>query len=425
MQRALILLGLLLSVGLRADVCALPGTIDFFPLNGSSLGICDNNSLTVEGGNYVLCSPCGPAVQLQGASSDLFSSSLAAALSNLSVYTIQMDVSATYGGSNPYPTMELFHADEPGYGSVLIMETYSEGEVDFWDNLGFGSILADVNLSMGTCVNISMVSDGQALYLYFNGELVGGPVACNTTLPALDSVGFSACCDEPATVADFSNIYVSSQVQGAPVVPPAGCAPSPMPTATMTPSPSPTATPTPTPACQTCSNGLAPIYQGILPNSSTDEPWASVNLDHTTGTTKTIGYKGCFLTCFSMIDPNHETPAELNTLFTKDGDINSVGSLWNYQPAANLIGFNCSSLPVTGVDAENLISGNVCLPNTYVVVGLSPSHYVLVTGEEYDHATQDCRFTIDDPAGSRNYTYLDQYTDGSRTIANVEIFKVR
>jgi len=190
-------------------------------------------------------------------------------------------------------------------------------------------------------------------------------------------------------------------------------------TASMTPFSSPTMTMTQTPeACGTaCSNGVARIGQGS-PN-----PWATVQIDSTTDAHDTIAYVGCFLTCYSMMDSQGRTPDELNKLFDDEGDFGSTGGLDNYVNAANTIHLNCSSQAITDPDAENVIAENICTANTYVVVGLNPSHYVLVTGQQYDPVLQKCRFTIDDPAHA-NHTFLDQYTDTTeaRTIQNVEVY---
>ena len=404
-------------------------------------------------------------------------------MANLTQYTIQFTYNQVrYGGGDGAGMLYIggYTSNPPSPGAPCaefcngdtINPTFSH-DVLWTAQNGELTLVTDEALEDGVNSTITCSYDGTNYYIYMDGVVAAGPipdgvqfcVGCNayTQIPgfsisAMNDIQFLGVsgCDVQGCFNDYySNIQFSRAAFVPDRFPPCyapGITFSPTPTVTggcpvsvlkppdltssvphtfietctpaMTETPSATATvrqtltPTP-PACQGCSNGIPRIPQG-LPGA-----WHSDQMDHTIGQFQTIGYLGCYLTCFSMIDPNKETPGQLNNILTARGDINSAGTLFNSEDAANYIGFGISGEGSTGSLAEGEIAKNVCKPDTYVIVGVNTGarkqHYVLVTGSIFDSGTQTCRFKINDPA-SANYQYLDNYTvDNDDPIEVLEI----
>jgi hypothetical protein len=191
-------------------------------------------------------------------------------------------------------------------------------------------------------------------------------------------------------------------------IPPVSPTVTPTATPTLTPTISPTQTATPTvTSTPTCAgNGyrvpLIPYYHGSIPGGAS-EPWTNTLLDDST---KTIGKRGCFLTCLSMLA--QVNPGALDLDLTAYGAIDDDGNVNQYK-AAEYLGWPCAE-NIAWSDAELV----TLLKQGYYVVAHVQSttdagHFVVVTGSGFDPSTQQCRFTIEDPAGNTAHTFLDQY----------------
>ena len=134
--------------------------------------------------------------------------------------------------------------------------------------------------------------------------------------------------------------------------------------------------------------------------------WAQMLLDHST---KTIGSKGCFLTCFSIL--SGQPPNVLDQTFTNSDPValNDVGDFDSVRGAIILGWHALDRLPYSEDVLSQTLQGS-SPPRVVVEVQNGPHHhFVVVTGQEWDPATGRCRFTISDPGHSERI-YLDAYT---------------
>ena len=128
---------------------------------------------------------------------------------------------------------------------------------------------------------------------------------------------------------------------------------------------------------------------------------------------------GCYLSCIATIVGG--TPKEVNTALSnnKEGGITSEGDIEN-EIAADYYGFDYDAVGGTKGEIEDglckgFVIAEVCTRHMKVGGEVhctdtgTKSHFVVVTGQVYDPVTNQCRFTIADPANNCVKAYLDDY----------------
>jgi hypothetical protein len=147
-----------------------------------------------------------------------------------------------------------------------------------------------------------------------------------------------------------------------------------------------------------------------------------VTLDAATGKQNTIGWIGCAITCFSMIDAALD-PGAMDLELTDASAFYPGSRDLSFPKAANDRGYSYLEVsdPTFSQIEDALCGKGDFSGSNYVIAEVAHnghSHFVVVTGEALN-PFNDCDFTIADP-GMANYTFLSLYT-GSRMPISIRV----
>jgi hypothetical protein len=192
-------------------------------------------------------------------------------------------------------------------------------------------------------------------------------------------------------------------------------------TCTMATTPTLTSTPsqtmTQTPGCSSCT-GAGSItrepqgHGAAWSNDTVPSGQTVVTLVPTTGKQNTMTWIGCAITCYSMISGTGD-PGTMDSNLSTDGDIDLTTRDLNFKDAASDLKLSYKEVQ-NAVDSDiiDALCGQGNYPGSNFVIAevlvSGNTHFVVVTGQKLNPSTNQCDFTIADPAKADNL-FLSDY----------------
>lgn len=146
----------------------------------------------------------------------------------------------------------------------------------------------------------------------------------------------------------------------------------------------------------------------------------------------TISLYGCLLTCYSMITNipppslNEELLQVPDTFTDTNGLIDRQVSWAEGLDIVFEAYFDSNILDALCRISHPQVKSNVIAHVSHLHADRTiENHYVIVNGQQYDSATQRCRFTVLDPSCTNQATYLDDTTKFPKVLGLKIVYSTR